>query len=247
MDKKYQNSELSNYFKIKIHFYYVDENLNITFDNKYFIENTLINNEKFKKIYNKLSHTQNLDSIFIFIDNKNLLNKGVKNPLLLIKSQIKFPDIYNFIGEYIAKNRNIFENIINQKIDKKIIKLEENKNIYNNKCEFNFKIVIEKLNNDEDLNIDAKNIVNILDENSDIGIEKIKDYIDGLINNKKDLEDLINVKFQEDFKNMIINNFSRLKENIKSSIIYDYIIKKIVRRIISFRWAYLYYLKKNNS
>ena len=240
----YHISKLSNYFKIPVHFYYADKDLNIALNDKYFIKPILIDNGKFKKIFDKLSKTKNLESLFIFIDNKNLLNKNADNPLLLIKSEIKFPDIYNFIGNYIKKNINIFENIINQKIDKKIKKLEENKNIYDIKCELNLKIIIEKLKNDKDLNLDAENLVNILYKNSDINIEKTNDYIDGLVNNEKKLENLINKKFEKDFMNEIVNNFSRLLENLKSSIIYDYIIKKIIRQLIISKWDFLYYFDK---
>ena len=234
---------LSDYFKIQINFYYVDENINVTFDDKYFVKTTLVNNEKFKQIYNDLSQKQNLESLFIFIDNKNLIDrKSDNNPLLLHESEIKFPDIYDFINKYIKRNISIFENIINQKIDKKIKKLEENKNIYDKKCELNFTIIIDKLKNDKDLNINAKSIIDILDKNTEINIEKINGYIDGLINNKISLEKLINKKFQEDYKNKILKNFSRLIENIKSSIIYDYIVKKLIRRIIGYNWHSLYHV-----
>ena len=237
--EKYHIPKLSNYFKIPVHFYYLD-NLNFIQNDKYFIKPILVDNEKFKKIFNKLTKTKNLESLFIFIDNKNLLNKNAGNPLLLIKSELKFPDIYDFIGNYIKNNLNIFENIINQKIEQKIKKLQENKNIYNIKCELNLKIIIEKLKNDEDLNLEAEKVVNFLYNNSNLNIQKTNDYIDGLLNNKNKLENLINKKFENDFKNAIMNNFSRLLENIKSSIIYDYIIKKMIRQLIISKWEFLY-------
>ena len=141
---------------------------------------------------------------------------------------------------YNKNNLNIFENIINQKIEQKIKKLQENKNIYNIKCELNLKIIIEKLKNDGDLNLEAEKIVNFLYNNSNLNIQKTSDYIDGLLNNKNKLENLINKKFENDFKNAIMNNFSRLLENIKSSIIYDYIIKKMIRQLIISKWDFLY-------
>ena len=240
MNQCNQISKLSNYFKIEIQFYYLDKNLNITFDDKYSIKKDLLNDENFIKIYNKLSQTQNLESLIIFIDNKKLLNRRTDNPLLLIESEIKFTDIYNSIDKYIKKNKNIFENILNQKIDKKIKQLKENKNIYNIKHELNFKIINEKLKNDDDLNIDAENIINILDRHSKINIAIINDYINELLKNKNCLENLINKKFKEDYENIILNNLSSLIEKLKSCIIYDYIIKKIIRRIISLNWHYIY-------
>ena len=240
MNQCNQISKLSNYFKIEIQFYYLDKNLNITFDDKYSIKKDLLNDENFIKIYNKLSQTQNLESLIIFIDNKKLLNRRTDNPLLLIESEIKFTDIYNSIDKYIKKNKNIFENILNQKIDKKIKQLKENKNIYNIKHELNFKIINEKLKNDDDLNIDAENIINILDRHSKINIAIINDYINELLKNKNCLENLINKKFKEDYENIILNNLFSLIEKLKSCIIYDYIIKKIIRRIISLNWHYIY-------
>ena len=238
--ENYHISQLSNHFKIHIHFYYTDKNINIILNDKYFVQQNLLDNEKFRKIFNKLSQTQNLESLFIFIDNNNLLSKSIDNPFILIISEINFPDIYDFISKYIKKNLSIFENIINQKIETKTKKIKENKLIYNKKCELNLKIITEKLKNDEELNFDAENVIRILYKNSDANIENINDYIDGLIRNKKDLENLINKKFLKDFKNTIMDNFSKLLENIKSSIVYDYIVKKIIKRLIISRWDYLY-------
>ena len=79
-----------------------------------------INDEKFKKIFKKLSQTQNLDTLSIFIDNKNLLNKNEENPLISIISEFKISDTYNLIGDYLKKNLNIFDTILNKKIDNKL-------------------------------------------------------------------------------------------------------------------------------
>ena len=140
------------------------------------------------------------------------------------------------IGDYIKKNLKIFDTIFKKKIDNKIKKLEENKNIYTKKCELNLKIVIEKFKNDKDLNFEVENVVKLLCENCKENIEEVNNYADRLVNNAKSLENMINKTFQKDFKNTIINNFTNLSENIKSSIIYDCVVKKLIKRLIISKW-----------
>ena len=234
---KYPILSLSNYFKIHIHFYYIDNNIKIDLNDKYYIQTTFLDkDEKFKNIFKKLSQTQNLDTLFIFIDNKQLLDKNEENPFISIIPEFKVSNTYNLIGDYIKKNIKIFDTIFKKKIDNKIKKLEENKNIYTKKCELNLKIVIEKFKNDKDLNFEVENVVKLLCENCKENIEEVNNYADRLVNNAKSLENMINKTFKKDFKNTIINNFTNLSENIKSSIIYDYVVKKLIKRLIISKW-----------
>jgi len=234
---KYPILSLSNYFKIHIHFYYIDNNIKIDLNDKYYIQTTFLDkDEKFKNIFKKLSQTQNLDTLFIFIDNKQLLDKIEENPFISIIPEFKVSNTYNLIGDYIKKNIKIFDTIFKKKIDNKIKKLEENKNIYTKKCELNLKIVIEKFKNDKDLNFEVENVVKLLCENCKENIEEVNNYADRLVNNAKSLENMINKTFKKDFKNTIINNFTNLSENIKSSIIYDYVVKKLIKRLIISKW-----------
>ncbi len=87
---------------------------------------------------------------------------------------------------------------------------------------------------EKDFFIEFETLVNLLNDRCKNNFEdNIKeDYINKLIKNKNDFENLFGKKYEKDFKQLILDKFSLLNENIKSSIFYDIIIKIIVKKLI---------------
>ena len=234
---------LPNYFKIELIFYFTDKNLKIEKNNKFNINFILLTDEQFVNKYKKLIQVPNIESLYVFIVNKNILtNSNIKknNKIIIIKENL--PNIYNNIMEFIKENQKFFEKILKQKIAKKSNELNENKKINCSKCELTLKKVIEKLKGDNDLCFQLEKIVNFLYEicEDEIGNEI---YINELIENKNVFENMLGKTFIKNFKDIISNNFVLLEENIKSSIIYDYITKDILYELVYLSWHKMYILK----
>ena len=122
--------------------------------------------------------------------------------------------------------------------------MEKNKKIYTSKTEFTLKILKEKLNmeKEKDFSIEFETLVNLLNDKCKNNFkDNIKeDYINKLIKNKNDIEKLLGKKYEKNFKQLILDKFSLLNENIKSSIFYDIIIKIIVKNLIIISWNNIY-------
>ena len=216
----------------------------------------LIDNDKFlvevkkesdiENLFKKLLETKNSDSLSVFIDDKNiLLSKIIKkndNNFILIINKENFEKINEIINNYIKNHINIFKEIFIKKINDKIKYLEKNKKIYTSKTEFTLEILDKKLKMEKDFFIEFKTLVNLLNDRCKNNFEdNIKeDYINKLIKNKNDFENLLGKKYEKDFKQLILDKFSLLNENIKSSIFYDIIIKIIVKKLIIMSWNYIY-------
>ncbi len=238
--------KLSNYFKIKINFYYAVEDFSLLIDNdKFFVE--VKKESDILKLYKKLLETKNSDSLSVFIDDKNILSKDIKNNdnnLILIINKENFEKIEDTTSNHIKNNINIFREIFIKKINDKIKYLEKNKKIYTSKTEFTLKILKEKLNmeKEKDFSIEFETLVNLLNDKCKNNFkDNIKeDYINKLIKNKNDIEKLLGKKYEKNFKQLILDKFSLLNENIKSSLFYDIIIKIIVKNLIIISWNNIY-------
>ena len=238
--------KLSNCFKIKINFYCtVEEDFSSLIDNdKFSVE--VKNESDILNMYKKLLETKNSDSLSVFIDNKNILSKVNKmNDLILIINQENFEKINDIINNCIKNHINIFKETFIKKINDNIKYLGKNKKIYTSKTELNLKILKEKLNienKEKNFFIDFETIVNLLNDRYKNNFEDIikEEYINKLIKNKYDFENLLGKKYEKDFKQLILNKFSLLNENIKSSIFYDIIIKIIFKNLINKSWNYNY-------
>ena len=86
--------------------------------------------------------------------------------------------------------------------------------------------------NDKDFSFNAKNFINII-ELKGLNIKNTDEYISSLRENKKKFEKILSKKFVDDFENVLKNNFKRIKENIISSIIFDFLIDNIELPIYS--------------
>ena len=86
--------------------------------------------------------------------------------------------------------------------------------------------------NDKDFSFDVKNFINIIEQKG-FNIKNIDEYISSMRENKKKFEKILSKKFVDDFENVLKNNFKRIKENIISSIIFDFLIDNIELPIYS--------------
>ena len=125
--------------------------------------NFLKREDDFIRNYENLSKSQNSDYFIVFIDNKRLLNNKQNSKFILIKNEVKFPDIYEEIGNYLIKNLDAYNEIIGQKIDKKTKEYMKLKNVYHSENILTLNILEEKLSiyykNFQD---GIKNIIEIL-------------------------------------------------------------------------------------
>ncbi len=241
INRKFSVVNLSEYFKISITFYLTDINIKIKSNNNFNVNISYLPENQFDNKYKKLFKEQNIESISIFVDDKHLLannsNNNKKNILIIKENQL--PTIYEVIMGIIKKNSAIFETILKKKIMDKSNQLKESKKEYSSKYILNREKLIDKLKEDKDLCIQIENIVEFLFINC---VDKIDNeaYIKELIEYKKSFETLLGKVYVNKFEEIIANNFILLEENIKASIIYDYISKDLITELISDAWNDIY-------
>ena len=198
--------------------------------------------EDFIKVYNNVIKSKNSDSLFIFIDNKNKLKFNPNNKFALVKKEIEFPKIYAEMIEYIKLNKLLdnFKNLLKMKIEQKIKEFMKIKNIYNSKNILTLNILKEKLKSYAEFDIDIDKLVSNLKalcENIKINSEK---YVEKLMKYKELFEKWMGKKFEKDFKKLIEDKFILLTENIKLSLIHDFMIKKVFPKLIIKSWVKKY-------
>ena len=236
-------SQLPDYFKLQINFYYLEESLNIPIDDRFVVRKILLKEENFKRAFKKLLMSNNLESLSIFIDSKKYLSNNrinIEQPLLLIENDVKFPEMYITIKQYIKNKLDIFGKIFSQKITKKIKELKENKKFYSSECDLTLSIIKEKIKSDKELGLITEKIINFLNNYCNESIARKEEYANKLLENKKQLESLMKKTYEYDFRSSVIEKFPSLLENIKSSIKYDYIVNKLFGKLYSVSWNYLY-------
>ena len=232
-------SKLPDFLKLQIDFYYFDENIIIPVDDKYITKGHLLTKEDFKKKFKKLLKSQNLEKLMIFIDSNNILKnneKNVENPLILIKNDFKSTDIYGNIKKCVMEHITTFHKIYKGKMDNKIKYLKENKKVFNSSCNLTLQILKEKLKNEKDLCFDEEKLVDFLSKKCEGNIEKKEEYANKLLLNKKELDKLMKNKDEIDIRNKVLDRFGLLFENIKATVIYDYITNKFIGELYSTLW-----------
>ena len=241
----YNINNLLDCYKIKIKFYYMGDKIEIKEDeNKNFVVDISQkkSEEDFIKAYNNVIKSKNSDSLFIFIDNKNKLKFNPNNKFALVKKEIEFPKIYAEMIEYIKLNKLLdnFKNLLKMTIEQKIKEFMKKKNIYNSKNILTLNILKEKLKSYAEFDIDIDKLVpnlKALCENIKINSEK---YVKKLMKYKELFEKWMGKKFEKDFKKLIEDKFILLTENIKLSLIHDFMIKKVFPKLIMKSWRKKY-------
>ena len=144
--------------------------------------------------------------------------------------------------KYIKLNKLLdnFKNLLKMTIEQKIKEFMKKKNIYNSKNILTLNILKEKLKSYAEFDIDIDKLVSNLKalcENIKINSEK---YVKKLMKYKELFEKWMGKKFEKDFKKLIEDKFILLTENIKLSLIHDFMIKKVFPKLIMKSWRKKY-------
>ena len=247
---KFKFNKLSDYFKIKIIFCYLDDTIKIEDKNEYFV--IILSQKKtvqsFIKSYNKAVTSTSLDALYIFIDKEDKLKIKEDNKFVLLKKDVEFPKIYKEILDYIKANLIIdFYKIVNIQIKQKIKDFMNKKKEYNSKGVLTLDILKKKLESYEELNTDIDKLVSYIFQLFNKQMIKSEKYVEKLMKYKDLFETWMKKKYAKDFEKIIKNNFILLVENIKSSIIYDFVIQKIFPELIIESWSKKYFDDNQNN
>ena len=246
---KFKINKLSDYFKIRIKFCYLDDKIKIEEDkNENFVifQSKKDTSQDFLNSYKKAVTSKNLDALYVFIDKEDKLKIKEDNKFVLLKKDVEFPKIYKEILDYIEAYLIIdFYKIVNIQIKQKIKDFMNKKKEYNSKGVLTLDILKKKLKSYEELNTDIDNLVSNILLLCDKQMIKSEKYVEKLMKYKDLFETWMKEKFAQDFEKIIKNNFVLLAENIKSSIIYDFVIQKIFPELIIKSWSKIY--NSNNN
>ena len=162
--------------------------------------------------------------------------------MVIKKEQIS--EIDKIIKTFIININSIFESILQEKMHKKLKILEKKKYIYTSENILTLGILKDKLKKEEDLCINSDGMIEFFYRNLNREIQQAEEYVNILIKNKNSFEAMMKKKFSDDYRTLIKKNLSLLKDNIKSFIIYDYIIRLVILEYIPGTWSLLYEIYK---
>ena len=248
MTKSYYKDILSNFsyvctkkiersLKLKTNYFNVDlkvilSNKNISINNTRFnITTSNLSEKSFNKKLEKIQKNSDFEKLYIFVNSKSNSKNQINNKNVLIIDEKEINKFEQIVIEHINANPSILENQIKKKVINKIAKIQiDNLNI------LNYDELINIFENDQDYSINIKNLINIIEKRLNekgFHIDNINEYINYLIENKTNLENILSTKFVNDFRQILKNNFERIKENILSSIIFNFLLDKIEGLIYS--------------
>ena len=242
------DTNLSDYFKVNINFFYTDTNIIICNNPDYIIKSELLTITDFEKKFIEFSKIKNIPQLTVFIDNHNILKKYDGNKYsdyLLITKETQFTEIFKEIRRYICLLIPTFHKTLEEKINDK--KKDINQIIYNLKDILTIELLIEKLKDNNDLCFELEKLVNDIKEIFHVKFEYGKNFYEELQNIEKAFEKLINKEYITDFKSLFSTNISLLLNNIKSFILYERIINYTFENIIFGLWNEMYLYPKNNN
>ena len=245
---KYYNPNLSDYFKINVNFFYNDKNIIIPNNPDYIIKSQLITAINFENKFIEFLNKKKPEKLTVFIDNQSILEKYYEKNYsnnLLITKETQFNKIFDQIKIYIQIQIDGFQQILNEKIKEK--KREINQSLYDLKENLTIELLIEKLKYMNDFCLDLEKIVNFIKPMFHVTFENESSYGEELQNIKKAFEKLLNKEYIINFKSLFSKNLSLLLNNIKSLLLYEYIMNNSFDNVIYSLWNMKYFYSKNKN
>ena len=225
----------SNYFKIDLKVILLNKNISIN-DNRFNITASYLSEKSFNNNLENILKNNDFNKLYVFINNNDNSKNKARNENVLIINEKDIHKFYQIVVEHIQCNQSVLDNQIKKKVIDKISNIQTD----NSKI-LNYDTLIKIFENDEDFSFDVKSFINIIEQKG-LNIKNTEDYISSLRENKKKFEKILSKKFVDDFEKELKNNFKTIKENIVSSIIFDFLLDNIELPIYS--KIYEFYEKK---